>query len=432
MASKTISDPVHGSIQVGDVALDLLETLEVQRLNAIRQLGLTYLVFPGANHSRLEHVLGTYHVAREIARHLELPEEEVTLVSVAGLLHDVGHGPFSHTLENVLADRTGLDHMEVGKEIILGKSDSVPRDERAAFGDRPRVAEVLETWGVDPRRVADLITGCGPVGGLFRFAAERARPPVEKPYLHDIVHGVLDADQIDYLLRDAAYTGVAHGIIDLPRLLATFRRAQDRLVVDRKGLSAVEGTLVARGLMYTSVYFHKTVRIAETMLARAVEALEGDVDPVRFMTDAELLSWLASREGRPRETALRLKYRRLFKQALTRDRGELEADELDRLTRLADPVRRQQMEAALARRARAPPGSVIVDVPAPELLVTEPRIAQVGLGVLEEGKVRAFRQVSTLAKALQLRETVDWALMVASDPAHREATRKTVERVLFA
>lgn len=430
MARKTITDAVHGPIQAEGVALDLLETLEVQRLNAIRQLGLTYLVFPGANHSRLEHSLGAYHVAREIAHSLHLGEEEVALVSTAALLHDLGHGPFSHTLENVLADGTGKDHMEVTKEIIRGKGDSVPSQERAAFRDLPRVAEVLDERGLSKDRVADLITGCKTVGGLFDFVD--ASPPPEKPYLFQIIHGVLDADQIDYLLRDAHYTGVAHGIIDLPRLLATFRIAHDQLVVDRKGLSAVEGTLVARGLMYTSVYFHKTVRIAETMLARAVEEVTQDLDRARFLTDAELMADLLGREGRPRETVLRLKYRRLYKRALTREREGLSPDERDRLRDLAALHARRAAEEAICRRAGIPPGRVIVDVPAPELLVTEPRITQVDLGVLEDGQVRPFRQVSALAKALQLRQTVDWALMVACDPAHTAKVRKAAEKVLFA
>ncbi|MFQ5839070.1 MAG: HD domain-containing protein, partial [Thermoplasmata archaeon] len=400
MTLKTISDTVHGSITVEDMALDLLESLEVQRLNAIRQLGLTYLVFPGANHTRLEHVLGTYHVAKEIALSLSLPEEEVQLVSTAALLHDLGHGPFSHTLERVLAERTGMDHMEVTRRIILGQEDSVPGMEREFFEDHPRVSDILERWGLDPREVADLIMGCQSVG-LRRF--ETASPTRTRTYLGQIIHSALDADQIDFLLRDSLYTGVAHGIIDLPRLLGTFRLADGNLVIDRKGLSAVEGVLVARGLMYTSVYFHKTVRIAESMLARAVERVPDSLDTVRFMNDSELMSWLLSRGELQRETALRLKYRRLYKKVLTRDRKELSKVETERLIELVDPRKRMRMEDAVCRRTGIPQGKVIIDVPAPELLLTEPRISKVDLGVLEEGKVSPFRRVSVLARALQIR-----------------------------
>ncbi len=429
MPYKTISDTIHGSIRVEDAGLELMETLEVQRLNAIRQLGLTYLVFPGANHTRLEHVLGTYHVAREIARHLALPMEEVQLVSVAALLHDIGHGPFSHTLERVLAERTGMDHMEVTKRIILGREDSVPGLEREFFSGHPRVPDIIERWGLSPEEVAELIRGCQSREVLPGF--ESPGPPKGQAYLGPIVHGAIDADQVDFLLRDSLYTGVAHGIIDLPRLLATFRLSDGNLVVDRKGLSAVEGMLVARGLMYTSVYFHKTVRIAETMLSRAVERVPDSIETVRFMNDSELMAWLLSKEGLQRETALRLKYRRLYKRVVTKERGELDRQDAERLAELADPVTRHQAEEAICRRAGVPSGKVIIDVPAPELLLTEPRLSQVDIRVLEEGKVLPFRKVSSLAKALQIRETVQWALTVACDPAYVDKVTGPAQKVIL-
>ncbi len=429
MAFKTVNDTVHGSIRVEGVALELLETMELQRLNAIRQLGLTYLVFPGANHTRLEHSLGTYHVAKQIASNLGLPDEEVDLVSTAALLHDVGHGPFSHTLERVLERKTGVDHMEVTKRIILGEEDSVQKGERDHFSEPRRVPEVLEKWGLEPEEVAELVRGppaLEPIQGLGVPAKNRS-----KAYLGQIVHGVLDADQIDFLLRDALYTGVAYGIIDLPRLLDTFRRSNGDLVVDRKGLSAIEGTLVARGLMYTSVYFHKTVRIAENMLSRAVERVEDDLEAVRFMNDAELMAWLLEKGGLQRDSVLRLKYRRLYKRAITMERDELSREEAERLESLTDPARRLRAEDAICRRAGIPEGNVVVDIPAPELLLTEPRISKVDLKVWEEGRVAPFGKVSSLAKALHIRETVDWALMVACDHRYTSQVRDAAPRVIF-
>src|SRR3989441_10359516 len=116
---KTITDTVHGTIRLDPLTLDLLETLELQRLNSIRQLGLTYLVFPGANHSRIEHCLGVSHVAGKLAESVELPAEDRKLVMAAGLLHDVGHGPFSHTLEHILSSPLAVDHMPLTQAIIL-------------------------------------------------------------------------------------------------------------------------------------------------------------------------------------------------------------------------------------------------------------------------------------------------------------------------
>src|SRR3990170_6654469 len=157
--SKTINDTVHGTIHLDPMVIDLMETLEIQRLSGIRQLGLTYLVFPGANHSRIEHCLGVSHVAGKLADALGLPPEEKGLVMAAGLLHDVGHGPFSHTLEHILSTRLAIDHMHLTQAIILGEDDNVRPEERGAFPDVPRIPDVLVAHGVAPRLVAALIRG---------------------------------------------------------------------------------------------------------------------------------------------------------------------------------------------------------------------------------------------------------------------------------
>src|SRR3989441_5792412 len=156
---KTITDTFHGTIRLDPLTLDLLETLELQRLNSIRQLGLTYLVFPGANHSRVEHCLGVGHVAGEMARALGLSDDERKLVQAAGPLHHLGPRPFSHTLEHVLSRELAVDHMHLTQRIITGHDDNVSPEDRGAFPDVKRIHEVLETHRVSPAAVADLIRG---------------------------------------------------------------------------------------------------------------------------------------------------------------------------------------------------------------------------------------------------------------------------------
>src|SRR5437660_1531328 len=304
---KTVTDTIHGTIRLEPLTLDLLETLELQRLNSIRQLGLTYLVFPGANHSRLEHCLGVGHVAGEMAKALELTPAERKLVQAAGLLHDVGHGPFSHTLEHVLS-----------RELAL----------------------------------------------------------------------------------------------------------------DRKGLPALEGMLVARGLMYSSVYFHKTVRIAEEMLARAVERSEAPMAEIQKMVDHELLNWLVRQGPFQREIALRLKYRKLYKRVLASDRDELTAATRSVLATFHDPKERRRAEDRIARRAGLTPGQVIIDVPLPELLLSEPRIAKTEVPILDDGSAKPFSRVSSLGRALQVRQVVDWVVMVAAPAKSAAAVRKAAASVL--
>ncbi len=423
---KTTSDTVHGTIRFGPMVQDLMETLELQRLSGIRQLGLTYLVFPGANHSRIEHCMGVSHVAGKIAEAIDLPEEERKLVMAAGLLHDLGHGPFSHTLEHILSNKLSIDHMHLTQAIVLGEDDNVREEERKAFPDVPRIPEVLEKHGVPPKSVAALIRGPESAGG---FRSPRLSP---NRYLGQIIHSAIDADQIDYLMRDSHYTGAAHGMIDVNRIYQTFAVHEGELAVDKKGLPALEGMFVARALMYSSVYFHKTVRIAEQMVARAVERAAADVREVQKMVDAELLQWLANQGEFQRDIALRIKFRKLYKRAWDRGGDELSEAERSALHVLSDPLRRRRAEDAICKRAGIPPGRAIIDIPLPELLISEPRIAQTDVKVLDGAKVQYFRKVSPLARALQLRQVSDWVVMVAADPKHRAAVAKAAERVLFA
>jgi len=426
-APKVITDTVHGTIRLEPLTRDLLETLELQRLNSIRQLGLTYLVFPGANHSRLEHCLGVGHVAGEMARSLGLREDERKLVQAAGQLHDVGHGPFSHTLEHVLSRELDVDHMHITQRILTGEDDNVSPEDRTAFRDVPRIPQVLESHGIDPREVAALIRGPSDRGAAFLVPGRDKDP---KRYLAQVIHSPMDADQIDYLMRDAHYTGAAHGMIDFARLMQTLTLHRGELALDRKGLPALEGMLVARALMYSSVYFHKTVRIAEQMIARAVERSEAPIADIQRMVDHELFAWLVKQGPFQREIAGRLKYRKLYKRALSYGRDELTDEGREIMGAFRDPAERQRAEDRIARRAGLEPGQVIIDVPLPELLVSEPRIAKTEVPVLDEGEVLPFSRVSPLGRALQTRQVVDWVVMVACPSERVDAVRKAAVAAL--
>ena len=424
---KVITDTVHGTVRLEPLMQDLLETLEIQRLNSIRQLGLTYLVFPGANHSRVEHVLGVGHVAGEMARALALPEAERKLVQAAGLLHDVGHGPFSHTLEHVLSRELAVDHMHLTQRIISGEDDNVSAEDRRAFPQVRRIPEVLEAHGLSPESVAALIRGPSEKGlTLFAPGGKRAA----NRYLAQIIHSPMDADQIDYLMRDAHYTGAAHGMIDFARILQTLRLHRGEIALDRKGLPALEGMLVARGLMYSSVYFHKTVRIAEQMLARAVERSEAPMAQIQKMVDHELLSWLTRQSDFQREIALRLKYRKLYKRAASYGADELSESAKQTLAAFADADARRRAEDRIALRANLKAGQVIVDVPLPELLLSEPRIAKTEVTILDDGQATRFSRASPLGRALQTRPVVDWVVMVACPPEAVAAVRKAAASLL--
>ncbi len=433
---KVVHDGVHGSVRLEGVFLDLLERPEMQRLHGVHQLGLAHLVFPGANHTRLEHSLGTYHIAGKIVQVLGLPEEEAKIVLAAALLHDLGHPPFSHTLEAVLKDRLGITHMEVTRAIVMGERTAVSGEVWEVLGGVESISDLLERAGISPQIVADLIASPIDSGafGQSQLEVEGAQAHFGgRDYLRQIIHGPVDADQMDYLLRDAHYTGVAHGTIDLDRLLQTISVFHGDLVVDKGGVVAVEGLLVARALMYTSVYFHKTVRIAEMMLCKAAELAERSVlEDIQVETDFSFAGKLLASGGDSNRIMTMLQYRRLYKKAFSVNVGELEEEQFSSLLSLTDYRRRKEAEAQIAERARVSEAEVIVDVPEKELLISEPRIGKTEVPILNGDRVRPLSKYSPLAKALQARSVHDWAVMVSCPPAIRETVEKVAAKVLFS
>ncbi|CAN5542160.1 HD domain-containing protein [soil metagenome] len=246
---KLFSDPVHGFVSVpkGPI-LDLIETPAFQRLRRIRQLGLGFLVFPGAAHSRFEHALGAMalmqealQTIREKGTVLTTDEEEAALA--CALLHDIGHGPFSHTLEN---------------ELIA------PSDEGVSFHHEMMSRRIITEMSEH-------------LGGTLPLALAIFDGKYDRPFLHTLISSQLDMDRLDYLRRDSFYTGVAEGVVGVDRIIKTLRvhpvgpAGSSDLVIEAKGAYAVESFLLSRRLMFWQVYLHKTVIAADHLLRSAIE-----------------------------------------------------------------------------------------------------------------------------------------------------------------
>lgn len=430
---KIVHDSVHGSIRLEGVLLSLLEAPELQRLHSIHQLGLAYLVYPGANHTRFEHSLGTYSVSSRMCESLQLDEDEARVVECAALLHDVGHLPYSHTLEFVLHDRFGIDHAEISRRLIRGEDTILSESDKRILGRVKTIPEILEGAGINPKEVSSLLEG-GLLDSSVQKTLSREKGQAHfnsRRYRSQLISGPVDADQLDYLKRDSHYTGVAYGVIDLHRLFETIEIFNGDLVVDRSGLSAIEGMLVARALMFSSVYMHKTVRISELMLAKAVEQLGPDeIDFLHRMTDSGLLAHLDSRHGFFEEMATLIKYRRLFKRAFAIPASEVPEDGWGRIDRLGNVAMRRSAEDDIARRAGVMPEHVIIDVPSSELLVSEPRLSLTDVRILDKGKIKLLPKISSIAASLQSRKVHESALMVACPGKDREKVARAAERVL--
>jgi HD superfamily phosphohydrolase len=337
---EILRDPVWNNIRVDDLTLSLVDTEVFQRLRYVRQLGWTYLVYPGATHSRFEHALGTHHLSRRTLALLceaedatSISEREQAIVRSAALLHDVGHYPFSHALEEIGA----LHHEAVARPLITEGS----------------VATLLASrLGEDaPVRVFDLIRG----------HSDSA--------LQGLISGSLDLDKIEYLKRDAFMCGVPYGEIDVDRLTNSLVLVDDpetgrrAIGVQEKALSALESLLFAKYQMYRNVYWHHAVRSATAMYKRLVEdALHAgavDVQSLSRYTDEGLMHRLET--AAPTQLLLALKERRLYKRAAEWPAAELDVDKVEWIA--TDRKRVAEKENELAKELGLAPGELLLDYP---------------------------------------------------------------------
>jgi HD superfamily phosphohydrolase len=413
---KVVRDPIHGDIKITGILVDLLKTPEVQRLHNIKQLGFAHLVFPGAHHTRFEHSLGSSMIASQIADILALNDKEKKLITCAAQLHDIGHGPFSHTLESILLERFGVNHVDLTEKLILGNYDILDVKEQQ-FISAPKVHEILDKHQVNKKDIVNIVRG----------------KLSKKSYLSQLLNSTIDVDQLDYLMRDAYYTGVAYGMIDLQRLLQTIMIHKGNLTMMRKGVNVVENILMARALMYSSVYFHKTVRIPELMLSKALEEIP-DAEPFEFfrMTDAEIMTSLKTMGPFQQEIITRLKYRDLFKQAYAVSLQDLDKQGINVVKRLEDVSTRREKERELEDVFHIPKGHIIIDIPRPELLRAEPRINKTDIQVMDRNEIKTLDDFTPVAKAIRSRIAPDWAIMLITDEKYRKIVAKKAERILFS
>lgn len=337
-----IRDPLWNNIRLDALAIQLIDTRAFQRLRYVRQLGLAHLVYPGATHTRFEHALGTYHLAGRTLAVMDersdlrdLPKTELAVVRAAALLHDLGHYPFSHALEEIGAPH----HEEVARPLIT----------TGPVADALRRGIAADA----PERVFALIRG------------------VSHSPLQGLVSGSLDLDKIEYLKRDATMCGVPYGEIDVDRLINSLTivpspsdTTRQTIGVTEKGLSALESLLFAKYQMYRNVYWHHAVRSATAMYKRLVDdALAGEVLTARELathTDESLLFTLAERH--PSALLAALRDRRLYKRAFECPSAELaEPDATEWIA--SDRALCVAAENAIARELELEAGEVLLDYP---------------------------------------------------------------------
>lgn len=354
-----VRDQLYDRISLAAEELALIGSLPFQRLERVQQLGFASRIWPGARHTRFEHSLGVLHLARRALDHLldqygrdTVPVESARVLAAAALLHDIGHYPFSHAIEE-LGDPI-LPHEVVGRGIVL---------------EDPVASILRDTWQIDPVRVAAMIDPHG-----------YELPPPDR-LLRGLLSGPLDVDKMDYLPRDARACGVPYGGVDTERLLDALRiievDATPRIGIGAKGISPTHSLLNARQEMFDNVYWHHTNRACMIMLLRAVQdaLIDGAIEPgqVTAIDDNQLLS-LLSHPGMPsstRQLCYALQTRAIHKRAL--EYSSRAVPIYEQLSSLwGDPERRRSVEDAIvshlngAGEATLEPGDVLIDIPKPE------------------------------------------------------------------
>ena len=351
-----VRDPLWDTIELDPVAVRIVDSPAYQRLRYIRQLGLAHLVYPGATHTRFDHAIGVYHLARRTLDALDsqgalarVPAADRALVPLAGLLHDIGHYPFSHALEELEHGILPGDHEAVAARFL---------------NDEPVRAALASVTSDAPGRIAELIRG-------------RSRSP-----LQGLVSGSLDLDKIEYLKRDARFCGVPYGEVDVDRLIHALTIVEDpetgrpEIGVLEKGVAALESLLFAKYQMFRNVYWHHAVRAATVLYRRMVaDALAADLidaDALVGLTDEALLYMLEERalaqSSDERAQAVGRAVACLRDRRLPKRAGELKAAELEHAPESGhwlsqDSPLRRRAEEALAAELGLTPGEVFLDFP---------------------------------------------------------------------
>lgn len=254
---KIFNDPVHGFITIPhELIFDIIEHPYFQRLRRIKQLGLSDYVYPGAIHTRFHHALGAFHLMRKAIgilkiKGVKITEEEELAASIAILLHDIGHGPFSHTLEHSLIKDV---HHEAISKVYLQRLNQQFK-------------------------------------GKLKMAIDIFEGRYRKKFLHQLVSSQLDVDRLDYLTRDSFFTGVNEGVISYERIIEMMNVRNDELVIEEKGIYSIESFIIARRLMYWQVYLHKTVLCVEQMMVKAIERAKLMISEGRELDASPALSY---------------------------------------------------------------------------------------------------------------------------------------------
>jgi len=328
-----IIDPIHDFIRVYNHELKIIDNPIFQRLRRIRQLSGAHLTYPAAQHTRFEHSLGVMHIASQAGQALNekglLAKDDIEILRLAGLLHDIGHGPFSHLFEEIIQQKK-ISHEDFGKELIL----------------KSEIGDSLSKNGFDKLAIAKIAFGDSKL-----------------QYLNEIVSGALSADMMDYLLRDGYFTGAEHAKIDHKRITQSLDIHKKKLALEKSALYSFESMMHSRYQMFKAVYFHKTVRAAEVMLLEALRLSNDEFGFTKFkideyvkLTDENVLSMLLS------STSSKLKKAKQFAEDY-QNRKLLKCvfERIFTSKKLLEEIKTNEIRSSLSKKSKVSEEEIFVD-----------------------------------------------------------------------
>ncbi|MHA1243579.1 MAG: HD domain-containing protein [Candidatus Heimdallarchaeota archaeon] len=408
-----IKDPIHGYIFIDSLSKQLIDTPYFQRLRRIKQLSGSEFVYPGANHTRFEHSLGVSYLAEKMTKSLQndedvdLQEKEIELVKTAGLLHDIGHGPFSHTFEAIL-HKTNKHHEDLSRWII----------------QKSEISDVLKEHGLNVKNVCGLINGSKTIKG--------------KEFLNQIISGACDVDKMDFIVRDSYHTGAEYGQVDVMRILYTMGVFDGNLAVNYSALPALEVFLIARVVSFRTIYFHKVSRGSQLMLVKAMELAEEEIGLLDFDKPEDYLKlddytvWTKLLEAKKSKTIMKkLANRELLKVAFERE--FMTRDEFLQST-LGKKEYRQQLIENIAKEAKVKEDEVFIDIPT---LPSVPYAHSIDLPAYEipmfmrvgSERVKQEIKIRKVSRIFESLMGMMYIFRVYSYPKHREKIKKASEKV---
>ncbi len=336
-----IKDPVHGYVYITEMEKEIIDSFPVQRLHRLRQLAGAEFVYPGANHTRFEHSVGVMYLAGRLIENSNLSEhlseDEAQIIRMAALLHDVGHGPFSHVFEHILTKFLNKTHEDMTTWVI----------------HESELTDTINRLGYDPDVISKLA-----VGSLHKS---------RKAFMDQIIRSSVDVDKLDFVVRDTYHTGAEYGYVDIFRLIHMLDVFDENLAVDLGALSALESFILARMESFKSIYFHRVSRAAQLMIAMAMEQAKDELGLTDFKSPEEYLAlndyivWAMLKKcEKSKEIMEKLERRRLLKIAYDRT-FHVRDKTISGI--FGNEVIRNKIRDQIASKAGVEPRSVVIDVP---------------------------------------------------------------------